>query len=66
MHEFTSKMVGDWTSTLELELVVLHQLVHYGLRIFAGNGQVINVPVVSLFLHPDVGLCLAGKEAHPM
>ena len=63
-------MVGDWTSTLEFELVILHQLVHYGLRISASNGQVINLdpnvlPVVSLFSHPDVGLCLARKEAHP-
>ena len=69
VHEVTSEMVRNGTSTLELELVLLHQLVHNGLRIFASNGQVINVgayvlPVVCLFSHPDVGLCLARKESH--
>ena len=68
--EVTSEMVRNGTSTLELKLVVLHQLVHYCLRIFASDGQVIDIganvlPVVSLFLHPDVGLCLATKETHP-
>ena len=69
MHEVTSEMVRDGTSTFELELVLLHQLVHYGLGIFASDGQVIDVganvlPMASLFSHPGVGLCLAGKEAH--
>ena len=42
-HEVTSEMVRDGTSTLKLELVLLHQLVHNGLRIFASNGQVVDV-----------------------
>ena len=68
-HEVTSEMVRDGTGTLELKLVLLHQLVHNGLRILASDGQVVDVgadvlPVVCLFSHPDVRLCLARKETH--
>ena len=68
-YEVTSKMVRDGTGTLELELVLLHQLVHNGLRIFASDGQVINVganvlPVVCLFSHPDVSRQSASLSCH--
>ena len=52
-------MVGDGTGTLELELVVLHQLVHYGLGILASKSQVIDIdanvlPMAGPFSHPNV------------
>ena len=62
-------MESDRPSSLELELVLIHQRIRYALRILGSDREVVYVHCdvlvdIAILSHPDVWLSLTGEETH--
>jgi len=69
MTKIASEVKGNWTSTFQLELVVIFKGSDDVLGVLTDNGKVVDIDsyilvVVTNTAHPDVRFCLAREESH--